>query len=89
MIHHVKAIYDHGVLRPLEPLDLDDQAVVSLSIDAPADKKPSAECGEPDLTTGETLFDAFDKAGLIGCIKGAPSDLSTNPRHMEGFGSRG
>ena len=23
---------------------------------------------------------------FIGCIKDAPSDLSTNPKHMEGFG---
>jgi predicted DNA-binding antitoxin AbrB/MazE fold protein len=37
MIQHIKAIYDHGVLRPLEPLVLDDQAVVSLSVEAPSD----------------------------------------------------
>lgn len=43
MIQHIKAIYDHGVLRPLEPLDLDDQAVVSLSVEAPLD----AECALP------------------------------------------
>jgi len=24
--------------------------------------------------------------GLIGCFKGLPADLSTNPKHMEGFG---
>lgn len=27
-----QAIYDHGVLRPLEPIDVADQAVVSLTI---------------------------------------------------------
>lgn len=27
------------------------------------------------------------KAGLIGCAKDLPADLSTNPRYMEGFGS--
>ena len=31
-------------------------------------------------------YDAFKAAGLIGCVKGAPKDLSTNPRYMEGFG---
>ncbi len=39
--------------------------------------------------TEETAFDVLSRAGLIGCIKGAsgtPTDLSTNPRHMEGFG---
>ncbi len=37
----------------------------------------------------ETVFDVLDKAGLIGCIKGlpgTPTDLSTNPKHMKGFG---
>jgi hypothetical protein len=35
-----------------------------------------------------TAFDLADRAGLIGCIKGAPgspTDLATNPKHMEGF----
>jgi hypothetical protein len=39
--------------------------------------------------TDVTVFDLLDRAGTIGCIKGAPrspADLSTNPRHMEGFG---
>jgi hypothetical protein len=37
----------------------------------------------------ETAFDVASRAGLIGCIKGAPrspTDLSTNPKHLEGFG---
>ena len=39
--------------------------------------------------TEETAFDRLEKAGLIGCLKGTPgtpTDLSTNPKHMEGFG---
>jgi Arc/MetJ-type ribon-helix-helix transcriptional regulator len=38
----------------------------------------------------ETAHDLARRAGLIGCLKGAqgsPNDLSTNPKHMEGFGS--
>ncbi|MEK7731766.1 MAG: CopG family transcriptional regulator [Planctomycetota bacterium] len=35
---------------------------------------------------GETLFDRARRAGLIGCLNGAPPDLSTNPKYMEGFG---
>jgi metal-responsive CopG/Arc/MetJ family transcriptional regulator len=27
-----------------------------------------------------------EKLGIIGCFKDAPSDLSTNPKYMEGFG---
>ena len=33
----------------------------------------------------ESLFDALNAIGAIGCFEG-PSDLSTNPKHMEGFG---
>jgi len=34
----------------------------------------------------DTLYDRAQRAKLIGCLKGAPSDLSTNPKYMEGFG---
>lgn len=37
----------------------------------------------------ESFFDAASKLGLIGCLEGGPTDLSTNPAHMEGFGRRG
>jgi Arc/MetJ-type ribon-helix-helix transcriptional regulator len=42
---------------------------------------------KPD--TEETAYDVASRAGLIGYLKGArrsPLDLSTNPKHMEGFG---
>lgn len=80
MIQHVHAIYEHGVLKPLGPLDLDDKEVVSLSIEksAPADESISED--------GPTLYELLDKAGLIGCVKDAPPDLSTNPKYMEDFG---
>lgn len=35
---------------------------------------------------GKTLFDMLNEQGLIGCLKGGPADLSTNPIHMKGFG---
>lgn len=34
----------------------------------------------------ESCYDAALRAGLIGAIKGGPSDMSTNPKYMEGFG---
>lgn len=34
----------------------------------------------------ENCFEAFQKAGLIGCIKKAPNDLSTNKKYFKGFG---
>jgi hypothetical protein len=34
----------------------------------------------------ETVYDALVRTRLLGCIGDVPSDLSTNPKHMEGFG---
>jgi hypothetical protein len=80
MIQHIKAIYEGGVLRPLEPLELAEQEVVTISIGA-SDAEATAS---PE---GPSLFDVFNDAGMIGCVVDAPSDLTTNPRHMEGFGN--
>jgi hypothetical protein len=33
-----------------------------------------------------TLFDAFSEHGLVGFMTDGPTDLSTNPKYMEGFG---
>lgn len=38
-------------------------------------------------TPAETCFDIAKRLGLIGIYKDAPTDLSTNPEHMEGFGA--
>jgi predicted DNA-binding antitoxin AbrB/MazE fold protein len=82
MSQHVTAIYEHGVLRPLGPIDLREQDVVSLSINAVGGNGDSP-------ATEPTLFEILDEAGLVGCIKNAPADLSTNPTHLEGFGQSG
>ena len=37
---------------------------------------------EPD----HSAYDLAKRLGIIGCIKDSPSDLSTKPAHMEGFG---
>ncbi|WP_425615655.1 hypothetical protein NA78x_005585 [Anatilimnocola sp. NA78] len=34
----------------------------------------------------ENARDALKRLGLLGAIKGGPTDLSTNPKYMEGFG---
>jgi predicted DNA-binding antitoxin AbrB/MazE fold protein len=83
MTQHVNAIYENGVLKPLEPLDLKDQELVSLSID----KLEENRHGIGD--EGPTLFELFDEVGLVGCVQDEPRDLSTNPKHMEGFGKSG
>ena len=33
-----------------------------------------------------TAFEHAKKAGLIGAVRKADRDLSTNPRHLDGFG---
>jgi hypothetical protein len=46
-----------------------------------------AEAGQENAE--ETAFDVASRAGLIGCFNGAPrspTDLSTSPKHMKGFG---
>jgi metal-responsive CopG/Arc/MetJ family transcriptional regulator len=35
-----------------------------------------------------SAYDLANEAGLIGCMRRAPSDLSTHRRHFEGFGKR-
>ena len=34
----------------------------------------------------ENALEVARRAGIIGCAKGLPSDLSTNPDYFEGFG---
>ncbi len=59
-------------------------------LDQPCTKaKPAATPREPGKAASVTVFDLLEKDGLIGCIKGrpgSPTDLATNPKHMEGFG---
>ena len=40
---------------------------------------------QQELAT-KSAYDLFLEAGLIGDAQGLPSDLSTNPKYMEGFG---
>ncbi|QDV80799.1 hypothetical protein [Botrimarina mediterranea] len=34
----------------------------------------------------ESAYEAALRLGIIGCVTDGPSDLSTNPKHLEGFG---
>jgi len=34
----------------------------------------------------ETCFDIARRSGLVGAVEDAPTDLSTNPKHLRGFG---
>ena len=38
-------------------------------------------------TTGDcSAYELAEQAGVIGCVRRAPRDLSTNRRHLEGLG---
>jgi predicted DNA-binding protein len=39
-----------------------------------------------ETTTSGSAYDLARDAGLIGCVRGAPSDLSSNRKHFKGFG---
>ena len=74
----LEAVYEQGVLRPLEDLDLAEHQRVKVTIS--------------DVTRATTsavisCYDLAQQAGLIGALKDAPSDLSSNPEHFEDFGS--
>ena len=53
--------------------------------EAIAERKRNGETEHPK-DGDETLYEALNRQGLIGCVEGLPADLSTNPKHMEGFG---
>lgn len=42
--------------------------------------------GDRSRPQEDSLYDSLRRRGLIGSVKGAPPDLSTNPKHMRGFG---
>jgi predicted DNA-binding protein len=47
------------------------------------------EAVERHLAAGDgdiTAYERAKKAGLVGAVKGASRDLSTNPAHFRGFG---
>lgn len=51
----------------------------------PADLEEAVRYGNDN----KSVFDVLDRAGLIGCLESepdSPTDLGTNPEHMEGFG---
>ena len=59
MSQQVDAIYDSGVLRPLEPLALPDQARVKLTIEAQA----GSELREQTMGVNDTQLDQDVESG--------------------------
>jgi len=59
--------------------ELVDHLLNSVPI-APESTRPNIE-----RLRSKTLFEVLTERGILGCFDG-PTDLSTNPKHMEGFG---
>ncbi len=76
MDKNLKAIYENGVFRPLEPVTLPEHQEVTLAV-----------CKSVAANTPRNAYDAAQELGLIGLITDAPADLSTNKAHFEGFGA--
>ena len=84
-----------------DEIKLTDQQQRQLAILADLAGKPWAEVLGEALTRyqsiqlatenrgDESFYDRAKRLGLIGCVEGGPPDLSTNPKHMEGFGESG
>ena len=74
----LEAVYEQGVLRPLNRLDLPEHKRVTITI------------SDVRRSTAESVTSCYDlalRAGMIGALKDAPFDLSTNPDHFQGFGT--
>jgi hypothetical protein len=60
--------------------DLLDAAPVALHSQPTTATEPNGEA-----FAEKSLYDVLSERGILGCFDG-PTDLSTNPKHMEGFG---
>jgi predicted DNA-binding antitoxin AbrB/MazE fold protein len=77
MVHNIDAIYDHGVLRPIEPLVLPEGARVHLRVEEErAAERPAADAPKGNLPTLlERLKD------VVGTVDDLPEDSSVNLDH--------
>jgi predicted DNA-binding protein len=67
----VKRLKKHAGMRRRSESALVREALESYLAEAPA---------------SSSAYDLARESGLIGCVRGGPSDLSTNRKHFEGFG---
>ena len=74
---HIEAIYDHGVLRPVEPLALPEGARVRLRVEEEnGAEQPSAKPAEAELPTLLERMKDF-----VGTVDNLPPDSSVNLDH--------
>ncbi|HLJ10491.1 MAG TPA: antitoxin family protein [Planctomycetaceae bacterium] len=75
----LEAVVEGDVLRPLQKLGLPDRQHVLVTIVA---LKQQAH------DRAGSCYDLARDLGVIGVADDTPPDLSSNPAHMEGFGTR-
>ena len=81
MIVNVKGRYAHGVLTPLEPLDLDEGKEVMLSIeDTEADGKEAPATGQ-GLASLAARFAELRESVPPETWDNLPTDLAMNKKH--------
>jgi hypothetical protein len=77
------------LLNSLGSLSADQLAALRRELDIKLAPPRPTKSKRKGNVVEDTVFDLLDRAGLIGCVtgrSGSPTDLSTNPTHMEGFG---
>jgi hypothetical protein len=77
------------LLSSLNALSPEQLAALRRELDSKLASALSPTQAKRAVPIEETAFDRLQRAGLIGCLKGmpdTPTDLSTNPKHLEGFG---
>lgn len=78
------------LLNSLNALSPEQLATLRRELDNKLASPPPPTHSKRAKPAEETVFDRLERAGLIGYLKGVagtPTDLSTNPKHMEGFGN--
>ena len=75
MVHNIHAIYDHGVLRPLEPLELPEGARVHLRVEEQVEQRSTDASTDEPPTLLERLKD------FVGVAPNLPADASVNLDH--------
>ncbi len=84
----VRARYERGVLTPLAPLDIQEGAEVTVSVeaDAPTPNGAQQPADKPDAPakSGETLLEMVDRLHASyppDMWEGLPKDLAKNKKH--------
>jgi predicted DNA-binding antitoxin AbrB/MazE fold protein len=77
MIHNIDAIFDNGILRPIEPLALPEGTRVHLRVEKAVEgNQPSLESKEGELPTLLERMKDF-----VGTVHNLPPDVSVNLDH--------